>query len=598
METPLPGKVALFKETITVEESRAQRLQRQQARFRDRGGIFVPTNRNTLVDILLGRKAASPKKGRGRSTSVSPQKPGAKGDGEEDGGDGAQKTLRTSPRKAAQRRAEEERAVAGPSRLPASEPALKVAKASKPLSKKSTATATKTKTTTAAASKKGKAKAKSSETGKPVPTRRGRPPKTKSSNIDDEGPLAGAIEEDEPQQSKPKRPVKAPPTRASKKAGSTRTPSTAELPIEDDPLPELTTKAKAKRQTKSAAKRPSKKAVANLPEHDVDDVEDVDSAKGASRILDSRAQPGASRSLKQRSANSKVLDVDPPEDRRTDEPVVPKSSKKSKKSQLEDDSLAPSLVQKKGSQTDEEKAEIKITTKKVEKKAHEASAEVDDPPTKENGRKGKVRQLEDDDDESRPLETAKPSKPTRKRARPEPDTGSEVSKAKRTKAMSREEDEPPPDCGASRGKAQPKAVKKTAKRKKGDASEDVDEAVVEAPASPPSKKRVREPDKGEANHVKRAKIDGNGNGNSDKDVDDDVVAVKAKKASTKKSRARNAAPAKASIASKTSSHPKRALDSTLASIPKLRPRKSVMQRIKEPLPQIEDDEPDPINFLC
>ncbi|KAF8630279.1 hypothetical protein AX17_005465 [Amanita inopinata Kibby_2008] len=60
--------------TVGVEESRAQRLQRQQARFRDRGGIFIPTNRNTLVDILMGRRAPSPKKSFRRSTSCSPAK--------------------------------------------------------------------------------------------------------------------------------------------------------------------------------------------------------------------------------------------------------------------------------------------------------------------------------------------------------------------------------------------------------------------------------------------------------------------------------------------------------------------------------------------
>ncbi|KAG6836963.1 hypothetical protein H0H93_000355 [Arthromyces matolae] len=81
---------------IPVEESRAQRLQRSQARFRDRGGIFVPTTRNTLVDILLGRKAASPKKslGRGRSVSLSPKKKINTKD--------TNVPLRTSPRKAVQ----------------------------------------------------------------------------------------------------------------------------------------------------------------------------------------------------------------------------------------------------------------------------------------------------------------------------------------------------------------------------------------------------------------------------------------------------------------------------------------------------------------
>ncbi|KIL71751.1 hypothetical protein M378DRAFT_242040 [Amanita muscaria Koide BX008] len=58
--------------TVGVEESRAQRHQRQLSRFRDRGGIFVPTTRNTLADILLKRRAASPKKSLSRAAS--PQK--------------------------------------------------------------------------------------------------------------------------------------------------------------------------------------------------------------------------------------------------------------------------------------------------------------------------------------------------------------------------------------------------------------------------------------------------------------------------------------------------------------------------------------------
>ncbi|KAK2465152.1 hypothetical protein APHAL10511_002844 [Amanita phalloides] len=60
--------------TVGIEESRAQRQQRQQSRFRDRGGIFKPSNRNTLVDILMGRRAPSPKKSTRRSASCSPSK--------------------------------------------------------------------------------------------------------------------------------------------------------------------------------------------------------------------------------------------------------------------------------------------------------------------------------------------------------------------------------------------------------------------------------------------------------------------------------------------------------------------------------------------
>ncbi|KAI6101764.1 hypothetical protein EDD16DRAFT_1648271 [Pisolithus croceorrhizus] len=40
---------------VAVEESKAQRIQRQQARFRDRGGTFVPSDKNPLADILLAR---------------------------------------------------------------------------------------------------------------------------------------------------------------------------------------------------------------------------------------------------------------------------------------------------------------------------------------------------------------------------------------------------------------------------------------------------------------------------------------------------------------------------------------------------------------
>ncbi|KAG2117186.1 uncharacterized protein F5147DRAFT_811524 [Suillus discolor] len=67
---------------VTVEESKAQRLQRQQARFRDRGGAFVPSEKNVLKDILLARtvsgespsKVATKSPYRHRSRSTSPSK--------------------------------------------------------------------------------------------------------------------------------------------------------------------------------------------------------------------------------------------------------------------------------------------------------------------------------------------------------------------------------------------------------------------------------------------------------------------------------------------------------------------------------------------
>ncbi|KAJ8455095.1 hypothetical protein ONZ51_g12643 [Trametes cubensis] len=63
----------------TVEASREKRLERQQARFRDRGGIFKPSGHNALLDILLARgingespsRANSPRRSQSRSASPS-----------------------------------------------------------------------------------------------------------------------------------------------------------------------------------------------------------------------------------------------------------------------------------------------------------------------------------------------------------------------------------------------------------------------------------------------------------------------------------------------------------------------------------------------
>ncbi|KAF9553861.1 hypothetical protein CPC08DRAFT_214765 [Agrocybe pediades] len=74
-----PKPAAILATPINVEESRAQRLQRQQSRFRDRGGIFVPSSRNTLADILLGK--APPIKKIRRSVSASPLKRKSLGNG-------------------------------------------------------------------------------------------------------------------------------------------------------------------------------------------------------------------------------------------------------------------------------------------------------------------------------------------------------------------------------------------------------------------------------------------------------------------------------------------------------------------------------------
>ncbi|KAG8215159.1 hypothetical protein J3R82DRAFT_8658 [Butyriboletus roseoflavus] len=56
---------------VSAGDSKAQRLKRLQARFRDRGGAFVPSNLNPLVDILLARAVSgeSPSKARPKNVA-------------------------------------------------------------------------------------------------------------------------------------------------------------------------------------------------------------------------------------------------------------------------------------------------------------------------------------------------------------------------------------------------------------------------------------------------------------------------------------------------------------------------------------------------
>ncbi|KAJ7270692.1 hypothetical protein B0H12DRAFT_1307066 [Mycena haematopus] len=119
-----------------VQESRTKRLVRQQARFRDRGGIFVPRTHNNLLDILLGRKKLSPfkRRSRSRSLSVSPtKKPKSRGlsVGRKSGGT----VSKPAPKRKAKTSVDDDQPVAGPSRLP-NDPVKKPRKAA--LSRKKT----------------------------------------------------------------------------------------------------------------------------------------------------------------------------------------------------------------------------------------------------------------------------------------------------------------------------------------------------------------------------------------------------------------------------------------------------------------------------
>ncbi|KAI0946225.1 hypothetical protein AcV7_010259 [Taiwanofungus camphoratus] len=59
-------------EGLNVEESRTKRIERLKSRFRDRGGVFVPSAHNALLDILLARgvNGESPSKLRNRRRSA------------------------------------------------------------------------------------------------------------------------------------------------------------------------------------------------------------------------------------------------------------------------------------------------------------------------------------------------------------------------------------------------------------------------------------------------------------------------------------------------------------------------------------------------
>ncbi|KAG1732685.1 uncharacterized protein EDB91DRAFT_1302096 [Suillus paluster] len=166
---------------VSVEESKAQRLQRQQARFRDRGGAFVPSEKNTLKDILLARtvsgespsKAATKSPHRHRSPSVSPSKAKRNKTTTKPKGSPAKvKVSRSNTKTQAPAGLVSGNAAAGPS----TESGGKVSK-----------TQTKKKAST---TRKGKGKIKATDgddvpevesaKAKPAAKRKGRPPKTKT----------------------------------------------------------------------------------------------------------------------------------------------------------------------------------------------------------------------------------------------------------------------------------------------------------------------------------------------------------------------------------------------------------------------------------
>ncbi|KAG5650044.1 hypothetical protein H0H81_000981 [Sphagnurus paluster] len=655
-----PG-LALPKAPIPVEESRAQRMQRQQARFRDRGGqvtffpqkycllefflyrIFVPSNRNTLIGILLGRKPVSPKSFRRRSASLSPKKvtfstKGDVGDGEE------VKALRTSPRKAAQRKTEE-CALAGPSKLPALEIGLKAPKKKgKKAGSKSTSTPTTTTTfttittiTTTKSKGKGKAKLDCSDSEAPAPKRRGRPPKAKVITTDDEdneGPKARKV------------PVKAP----SKKRG-TKKPSAPTGEHDHELKPE----GKPKRGVNSTG---VKNRVSSKNANTIDLVGPTEVSSHESTSRNNEALPGCTLAT--------IHEMEEPVSQPSPAPVeghieidhdhLPKATEPSKsKAKIQEVDNEPSEILPKTKKPAKSKEKVDVAVElfppedqdseahlttatgkgKSKRKAPVSPKEVEDDvsPAAAKAKVNGKSKYKDDVDTEEPYKTSTSTK----RARLVDAVSEEPTMKKAKISVNVEGDVEERHEEVMRPKSNPLKKPRKAKPTKKSSRDGVNAASShvgnpnEAQASPIAVKRSRESNDDAVEGIKRAKITPTPTAQEDadgeeaaKNTEQDLSEAK-KRASAKSKPVHAKAKAEESTTGKrkTSAKSKSKADSdheiptvdpappsekmvkaksaTKSKAPptlKLRPRKSVIQRIKQPLPAIEDDDPDPIDFLC
>ncbi|RDB23791.1 hypothetical protein Hypma_009307 [Hypsizygus marmoreus] len=577
-----PSKTpAVPKVPIPVEESRAQRLQRQQARFRDRGGIFVPSNRNTLIEILLGRKPAqSPRKSRGRSLSRSPVKPKPKKvPVQSNSADTTTPTdytsnRRTSPRKTTQKLQLRDghegntEAVAGPSRLPEVAPRKAVKKPGKK----------------PATSRKGKAKIDAVETDNPAPNRRGRPPKSKA-----------------------------------------LVPDPVEAVVEKHPKP------KAKRAVKPSTKQTNKKAkdqgsIVLEPEQTASQDADV-------------VVPGINLKGKGKARIPLPLSVDPPDAQALSIALIPGPPKDStlshSKPNLELDAHASgpdpaakhprrvAAIKDKGVRVGPKDDSLTIrnenelmTLKRPESKADRGA--LSHPEHLQIDRKGKARQVEVTALEAKDTATEEPQKPiksSRKRTRaPDPDPALDVSVKEAAGGVVQDtRKRPRVSPNPEKKKPQPRKTQANAKpsKEKVEREPSPDDVPPMERVASASKKRPREPDPDELPEPRVTKVP-----RKKKKVavteDEHAVLVNMadvensdpapKKMGTKRKHDAQEAPKTTSAQKSSSSRSVKSIISSTGSHgsipkPKIKPRKSVMQRIREPLPQIEDDDPDPIDFL-
>ncbi|KAG6879639.1 hypothetical protein C0992_000274 [Termitomyces sp. T32_za158] len=507
MEDSQPAKPKVI---VPVEESRAQRLQRSQARFRDRGGIFVPTARNTLVDILLGKRVASPKKGRGRSASLSPKKKSAKSGLRNN--DEELKAVRTSPRKAAQRQEPE----AGPSN------------SRDTMSKHQTTKKSKTELA-APATTTSKAKAKG-DSAKLAPKKRGRKPKTA---VQDVAHPDTTVEHDPPplakSQSTPKKSRTKSPSKKFARPEESKTDSSL-----GSPGPKKSAQATSKTALDADTKKPSRASTSK---------KSTASKRKPSTPVESGSVPLQKSSRGAGSSKTKKASV-PDDDQHINEvhqessrenAGITKGKGKRKAPQTPNPGDGPKIIP------------VEALSKPRNKRALPAESDVEPSPPK------RVKQT--------PLEETK-SKARRRKA---PATDLTQSDEKTFAAKSKD--------ASSQTRTSKKRARESADERPGTkpkkTKHEVDVDLNSTEAADEQTNKSKEGSKGKPEKKKRL--------NTSK-------TPRAKKGTTKPLKRD-----KALAETKT--------ESGALLISRVRPRKSVMVRMKDPEPHQMDNDPDPINFL-
>ncbi|KAF9264502.1 hypothetical protein L218DRAFT_224626 [Marasmius fiardii PR-910] len=284
LTTPIT-KNQQYQHGFSVEESRDKRLQRQQARFRDRGGIYVPKPRGTLLDILL-KGGPSPTKDGRRSRSRSRSQSPMKGGGQKKGKGKSQRDVNEKSNPKAKKRksvVQKEEIPAGPSTLQG------VGVSGRRTSSR----------TTQSRSKKGKADelTASEEATAQSKSKRRRSTTSKVASTF-KGKEREGVEEDAP---KPKR---ARTTRKAKAAESDNldagTGEEEHGTKEKPPVKARTRKSTAKRKTPAKADRKAKAQAADLEED-----EESGGEKGTSEPMTQKAKGSRGRAQAKASAKSR-----------------------------------------------------------------------------------------------------------------------------------------------------------------------------------------------------------------------------------------------------------------------------------------------------